>query len=211
MLQNVSLRCGRIAPLPPKLIHVPYRRIAGGREQDHFARVVASVDPAQPQPTLGVSSLDLGRSSLRTAFFRDRRPGSASGPDPVARVPQSAAAASGAIVHRRRHEPPTFGCPALQKTHLQFVRCTTNFCIATSTSAARPVVALLGRFLPRLGPFGLPNGPFSLSGRALVAIPPVAGIGLPSRQRGHVGAWWPGPAARGRPATNPSGVGPLGG
>ena len=184
VLQNASLRCGCIAPLPPKLSHVPYRRIAGGREQDHFRFVVASVDPAQPQPTLGVSSLDLGRSSLRTAFFRDRRPGSARGPDPVARVPRSAVAASGVIVRRLRDEPLTFGCPALQKTHLQFVRCTTNFCIATSTSPARPVVALLGRFLPRLGPFGLPNGPFSLSGRRVVSIPPVAGIGLPYAPEG---------------------------
>ena len=184
VLQNASLRCGCIAPLPPKLSHVPYRRIAGGREQDHFRFVVASVDPAPPQPTLGVSSLDLGRSSLRTAFFRDRRPRSARGPDPVARVPRSAVAASGVIVRRQRDEPLTFGCPALQKTHLQFVRCTTNFCIATSTSPARPVVALLGRFLPRLGPFGLPNGPFSLSGRSVVSIPPVAGIGLPYAPEG---------------------------
>ncbi len=63
------------------------------------------------------------------------------------------------------HQPVVWVLTDLQFLHLQFVRRTFKYCIAGSLSLARDHAALLGRFLPRLGPFGNPGWPFFFSQR----------------------------------------------
>jgi hypothetical protein len=53
---------------------------------------------------------------------------------------------------KSRFQPCSLGHPDLRKSHLLVMRCTFNFCSAICELGSR-FAALLGRFLPRLGPF----------------------------------------------------------
>src|SRR3989442_12114574 len=57
--------------------------------------------------------------------------------------------------------------------HLRFVRCGVSYCGAV---APRVTAALLGRFLPRLGPLAFAGGPFFL--RIFLRNPPPASADL---------------------------------
>ena len=118
--------------------------IARLAEAAHRFITVALTRSLQSLPNLGVSSLDLGRSPRRTAFLyellQNRRPAA-------------------------DHPPRCFmlrvlGCPALQKMQLSLLRRTYILCNATLRACSRR--ALLGRFLPRLGPFVHRTALFSL-------------------------------------------------
>ena len=85
--------------------------------------------PARLQPTLGVSSLDLGRSDERPFFFG-------------------------------KMEVPAQVYAALHIMQLSFVRCIASYCSAAGGRFACLPQPSFGRFLPRLGPFGTPDGPF---------------------------------------------------
>ena len=89
-------------------------------------------------PSLGVSSLDLGRLLTQAALFFMRTKGS----NPLS---------------RRQIRPLAF--------------CASR-CIFLQCGSACATAALLGRFLPRLGPLAIAGGPFSLSGHAAVIRPP---------------------------------------
>jgi hypothetical protein len=118
--------------------------IAPHHEWAHI-RTTRPVGPTStPLPSLGVSSLDLGRSSERPLSLW--RPVS---PSPVL----CPVWAHRSVAMRRRgfcnaKESPCVLCAA----HLDFSHEVGEFLAG--------FVALLGRFLPRLGPHGSPRGPF---------------------------------------------------
>jgi hypothetical protein len=138
-----SCRCATLVWKPRK---TPRTAIAPHHKQAHIdcRRPVGPTDT--PLPSLGVSSLDLGRSPCRaallcgTALSRHRHAAS------------SAAQRSRAAMRWRRFcnakESPCVLCAA----HLGFAYEVGEFLAG--------FVALLGRFLPRLGPHGSPRGPF---------------------------------------------------
>ncbi len=138
--------------------------------------------PVDPLPTLGVSSLDLGRSHANGLFLRAKcccrtaqalrrawcNPQSQCERRAIAPQHQTHATEFAiflSIRGRRTLQPVVSVLAALQFLHLQFVRRTFTYCSAGSLSLARDHAALLGRFLPRLGPFGNPGWPFFLSDR----------------------------------------------
>jgi hypothetical protein len=125
--------------------------IARLAEAAHLLRTVALTRSLQSLPNLGVSSLDLGRSPRRTAFLCE--------------VPALCAARS-----QIRPLPSVSSPSALQKTQLLMVQCNSILCIATLRFTPRR--ALLGRFLPRLGPFAFRTALFfGGSGNGLIQQP----------------------------------------
>ena len=106
-----------------------------------------------PQPNTGVSSLDLGRSLARTAFF--------SAPADCG-APCAGRAAADELLFRRV-------MAALQFLHFPFWHPRSIFCSAVSLGFAGCAAALLGRFLPRLGP-SVPGRPLFLRSSACDAL-----------------------------------------
>ena len=127
-------------PTPPPLRCTPNKPIC------RFAarRLLLPV----PQPILGVSSPDLGRSSsARPLLFL------------LPALPRAQAAS--------RSVDLTYAATGLlhcNRDLLQFVRRTSTYTPRGRRRVAG-FAALLGRFLPRLGPFGSPGGLFSLGSR----------------------------------------------
>jgi hypothetical protein len=99
--------------------------------------------PNRPLPSLGVSSLDLGRSSHRAA--PSLCPAANLLSPPAAEGPAAAMRPQGFCNAKK------FPC-VLCAAHLGLAHEAGDFVAG--------FVALLGRFLPRLGPHGSPRGPF---------------------------------------------------
>jgi hypothetical protein len=124
----------------PKCLRCQIAAVALHHEQPHMRIVDMSGFPDVSLPTLGVSSLDLGRSCHRAA-------------------PSFSCDASDLVRPRARPllavtvfcNAKGFAC-ILCAAHLD------KSCEAGDFVAG--LVALLGRFLPRLGPHGPPRGPF---------------------------------------------------
>src|SRR5690606_15009435 len=103
---------------------------------------------------LGVSSLDLGRSvGTALSFSAVVEPATRRGEESDGRRPR----------WPNGNVSPSDLCgdcvSALQKNFLEI--CASHIYVLATTPAMAS--ALLGRFLPRLGPFGTPSGPFSLA------------------------------------------------
>jgi hypothetical protein len=133
-------RIGQNAALPT---------VARDSEQAHMPSSGVCGLAAIPLPTLGVSSLDLGRSTFERPLSLCRR---------GRVIPLFLRAAA-------RLAP----CPAMRECDFCDARKPTcKLCAAHLNLSMRGgdfgrcSAALLGRFLPRLGPFGLPSGPFYL-------------------------------------------------
>jgi len=90
----------------------------------------------------------LGPFGLRTAFLYGISESNRFGP----KIFQNQTALSNSDAQPLL-EMRIFGRSALRKSHLLVMRCTFNFCSAICELRSR-FAALLGRFLPRLGPFG---------------------------------------------------------
>ena len=147
----------------------------------HFAprRRLLRCDTGEPcsssQPSLGVSSLDLGRSVFRTAFFLLYQR--------VGVMPRALGVARQArISHPLRSNINYLASAAIRSLKSAAAQHTYR---GVGSEFCSPPAALLGRFLPRLGPFGFPDGlffcPEPKPGRADLTRPPrPAGRGEPA-------------------------------
>ncbi len=149
------------------------RLIARASEQAHTKIAVSQSTSSVPQPITGVSSLDLGRS-LRTngLFLRGMAPRNDTPSQPTVKSARASLGGAG----------PRLGNGSSAKNAFEVLCAAFILCNASSASVLVGAAALLGRFLPRLGP-SLPDGPFSFLTRAADVLDSAHLLGLRDMER----------------------------